>query len=85
MNTNAQTFSSSEIETVKSQFLQTGTSVSEWARKHGVNPALVYSILAGKNKCSRGQSHQVAILLGLKKLPERVIVQGLSETTDISS
>jgi gp16 family phage-associated protein len=46
-----------------------GISISAWAIGAGVSPSLVYDILAGRhaNKCFRGKSHRVAVLLGLKR------------------
>jgi len=47
-------------------FRDAGVNVKEWARSRGFNPALVYSVLRGERKCLRGQSHEVAVALGLK-------------------
>lgn len=78
---NHPSFSPEQIEAVRAQFIQLGISISDWARQNGVKPALVFSILAGKNRCTRGKSHQVALLLGLKKAPERVSIQGITYMT----
>jgi gp16 family phage-associated protein len=53
---------------VRAEFERKGISIAEWSRLHGVNKTLVYEILAGskKRRCARGQSHRVAVLLGLK-------------------
>ena len=48
------------------QFRDTGINVKAWALSRGFNPALVYSVLRGERKCLRGQSHEVAVALGLK-------------------
>jgi gp16 family phage-associated protein len=48
-------------------FEHTGQSVSQWAREHGFTRSLVYEVLAGRKKCIRGDSHQIAVLLGIKK------------------
>jgi gp16 family phage-associated protein len=47
-------------------FRDEGVNVRAWAIEHGFNPGLVYSILRGERKCLRGQSHDVAVALGLK-------------------
>ena len=47
-------------------FEETGIPVASWARAHGFSTGLVYQVLEGKRKCLRGQSHQIAIALGLK-------------------
>jgi len=47
-------------------FRDQGVSVRAWAKERGFNPGLVYSVLRGERKCLRGQSHAVAVALGLK-------------------
>jgi gp16 family phage-associated protein len=47
-------------------FRDHGINVRAWATDHGFNPGLVYSVLRGERKCLRGQSHEVAVALGLK-------------------
>lgn len=53
-------------EDVAEKFREMGVSVAAWARVNGFNPSLVYRILGGRQKCLRGQSHQIAVLLGLR-------------------
>lgn len=55
-------------EQVRADFERKGVSISAWARQHGVGRSLVYEILTGARSrtCSRGQSHRIAVLLGLK-------------------
>jgi len=43
-----------------------GVSVAQWAREHGVSRFLVYQVLNGRKKALRGQSHDIAVLLGMK-------------------
>lgn len=52
---------------IKSEFERLGVSIADWARAKGFSPPLVYQILAGRKRCSRGQSHQIAVALGLKQ------------------
>lgn len=52
---------------VKAAFDQAGISISEWARANGFSGSLVYQVLEGKRLCKRGQSHRIAVALGLKK------------------
>ena len=47
-------------------FHTTGQSITSWAQTHGVNPATVYEVLAGRKKCLRGDAHKVAVKLGIK-------------------
>lgn len=43
-----------------------GVSIAEWARENKFSCGLVYQILEGKRRCLRGQSHRIAVALGLK-------------------
>ncbi len=47
-------------------FEDSGIPVAEWARDRGFSANLVYQVLDGKRKCLRGQSHRIAVALGLK-------------------
>lgn len=53
-------------EQVQSCFRQSGISVVEWAARNGFSPALVYAVIKGKRKCLRGESHRIAVALGMK-------------------
>ncbi len=55
------------VDEVRSEFDRRGVSVSAWARAHQVSAQLTYQVLAGKKRCLRGQSHDIAVLLGLKQ------------------
>ncbi|WP_093125732.1 DNA-binding protein [Variovorax sp. OK605] len=44
----------------------TGTTAAGWADANGFSRALVYAVLRGERKCLRGQSHAIAVALGLK-------------------
>jgi gp16 family phage-associated protein len=52
---------------VRDEFSRRGISISEWARKRGYSAQLVYQILAGRKRCMRGQSHAIAVALGLEQ------------------
>ncbi|MBL0729575.1 DNA-binding protein [Piscinibacter sp. HJYY11] len=49
-----------------SQFRERGLVIKDWAASHGFHHEVVYAVLAGRSKCLRGQSHRVAVALGLK-------------------
>jgi gp16 family phage-associated protein len=51
---------------VLKEFERKGISKAAWATAHGFNTNLVHDVLAGRNKASRGQSHKIAVTLGLK-------------------
>ncbi|WP_141054599.1 DNA-binding protein [Tepidiphilus succinatimandens] len=54
------------IDDVRREFDRRGKSVRDWAREHGFSDRIVYEVLRGRLKGRRGQTHKVAVLLGLK-------------------
>lgn len=54
-------------EQVKAEFKYRGLSVAEWSRKNEFNPDYVRHILRGKGKCNWGESHKIAVALGIKE------------------
>ncbi len=44
-----------------------GITIAQWAREHGMHHSLVREVLAGRKKCLRGMSHNIAVLLGMKR------------------
>lgn len=53
-------------KSARDAFEASGIPVAEWARAQGFSTNLVYQVLEGRRKCVRGQSHQIAVALGLK-------------------
>ena len=58
-----------------------GLSVAEWCRQNGFSRTLVLNILAEGKPCHRGQSHQVAVMLGMKagvitRTPQEALQRG---------
>ena len=51
---------------VRAAFESNGISVAEWSRENGFQSALVYRVLNGDAKCRRGETHKIAIALGIK-------------------
>lgn len=51
---------------VREQFAASGTNISEWARENGFSISLVQSVLGGKRACRHGESHRIAVALGIK-------------------
>lgn len=43
-----------------------GISIAQWSREHGYHYSLVSEILAGRKRCLRGTSHNIAVALGMK-------------------
>jgi gp16 family phage-associated protein len=56
---------------VKASFRARGESASDWAKAHGFDVQIVYRILNGRTPAYRGQTHQVAVALGLKPDPAK--------------
>lgn len=54
------------ISDVKAELAARGIGISEWAEEHGFPAELVYKVVSGKRKGMRGQSHNIAVALGLK-------------------
>lgn len=44
-----------------------GISVAQWAREHGFSAELVRQVMSGSKRCLRGQSHNIAVALGMKE------------------
>ena len=58
-----------------------GLSVAEWCRQNGFSRTLVLSVLANGKPCHRGQSHQIAVMLGMKagvitRTPQEALQRG---------
>ena len=51
---------------VKREFQRAGISIREWARTNGFAYEAVYGVLNGRFRGERGNSHRIAVALGLK-------------------
>ncbi|WP_082680382.1 hypothetical protein [Paucibacter sp. KCTC 42545] len=51
---------------IREDFYQRGESVAEWSRHHGFRPGAVYRVLSGQSLAARGNSHRIAVALGVK-------------------
>lgn len=56
---------------IREEFASRGWSITGWARQHGYSPVMVSDIINDdernpKRKCLRGESHNIAVALGLK-------------------
>lgn len=57
---------------IREDFASRGWSITGWARQHGYSPVMVSDIIndderSPKRKCLRGESHNIAVSLGLKE------------------
>ena len=53
------------FEQVKKEFFNTGTSIADWSRENNFSPGLVYWVITNKRLPKRGESHKIAVKLGL--------------------
>lgn len=54
-------------EQAKKDLRDHGISISEWARNNGFSASTVYYVINGKRPALYGESHKVAVALGIKK------------------
>lgn len=54
------------LDAVRRRFYAQGKTVTDWAREHGFDVHLVYGVLNGRLRARRGESHRIAVALGLK-------------------
>jgi len=43
-----------------------GITIAQWSRDNGFSETLVHEVLTGRRPCRRGQSHNIAVALGMK-------------------
>lgn len=53
-------------EEVRDQLKANGISITQWAIANRFSPNLVFEVLSGRRKCVRGQTHEIAVKLGIK-------------------
>ncbi|TAN12938.1 MAG: DNA-binding protein [Burkholderiaceae bacterium] len=51
---------------VRQRFRAEGRTLADWAREHGYTPNKVYRVMGGFDKGYYGESHKIAVQLGLK-------------------
>ena len=54
-------------EQVKNRLQQRGITITQWALDNGYSREAVYRVLNGITKAKYGQSHEIAVKLGLKQ------------------
>lgn len=66
-----------DIAKVREEFYRRGESVAAWSRLHGFRPNAVYHVLSGQSLAARGESHRIAVALGIKEAsPESLPTNG---------
>lgn len=56
------------LEEARHWFREHGVTMTKWSRDHGFPRDLVYAVLAGRVHGWRGESHRIAVALGIKTL-----------------
>lgn len=54
------------LEQVKQDFRRRGETVTGWARRNGFKPNNVRAVIYGRGKGHWGESHKIAVCLGIK-------------------
>ncbi|WP_122901969.1 DNA-binding protein [Acinetobacter sp. B51(2017)] len=54
------------IEQVKTEFQKKGISFADWAKENNFSTELVYRVLKMNRLPIRGESHKIAVKLGIK-------------------
>lgn len=54
---------------LRSRLRAQGITLNQWARERGYSPKLVHEILSGRRPCTRGNSHRIAVAVGIKDAP----------------
>ena len=54
-------------EQARAELRRKGVSVTQWAVSNGFSPNLVFEVLSGRRNPTLGQTHRIAVALGLKR------------------
>lgn len=73
------------VAAVRARFEASGTVVAEWARQHGFRENMVHQVLAGRGKWKRGETHRIAVALGLKQevAPPGIIAEPAAKAANL--
>ncbi|WP_457334905.1 DNA-binding protein [Rhizobacter sp. P5_C2] len=55
------------FQEARGDFRSRGITIANWAKENDFEIKLVYAVLAGERKCYRGESHRIAVALGIKE------------------
>lgn len=61
-------FPDAKLKSIREGFFDRGESIRAWSLARGFEPNLVYHVLTGRSKGTRGKAHRIAVALGLKSL-----------------
>ncbi|MFZ6845843.1 DNA-binding protein [Undibacterium sp. RuTC16W] len=77
--------SQTALDAVKQRFFEQGICIGDWARAHEFDAFLVYAVLSGRAKARRGESHRIAVALGLKPQPDLSSMEAPTEILLVDS
>lgn len=72
----------SRIAAARAMLEAEGLTIAEWARRHNEDPDVTYRVLSGTRSCRSGDSHRIAVKLGLK---DGVIAAAKLATSDFGA
>lgn len=55
------------VQQIKDEFHSKGITFSDWAKENNFSPELVYRVLKMNRVPLRGESHKIAVRLGIKE------------------
>ena len=53
-------------EQARAELRHKGVSITQWAVSNGYSPNLVFEVLSGRRNPTLGQTHRIAVSLGMK-------------------
>lgn len=53
-------------EQARAELKRKGVSITQWSLANGFSPNLVFEVLANRRNPTRGQTHKIAVALGIK-------------------
>jgi gp16 family phage-associated protein len=56
----------------KSSLFANGETITQWAKRNGFNLQSTYRVLNGRSPCLRGETHRIAVALGIKPAPDHL-------------
>lgn len=75
------------LEETREWFAVNGIVISDWATQRGLEPTVVFSLLAGRTRGRRGKAHVAAVALGLKEAPSANVLSapGLAVSESVAT
>ncbi|MBK9236731.1 MAG: DNA-binding protein [Rhodoferax sp.] len=75
-------FDRNQLSVIRATFTSDGLSVADWARARNFSLPLVYAVLTGRSKGTRGESHRIAVALGLKPKTQQTLPEPSTQVVE---